>query len=69
MWEKYKRDHKDKVSNEKLYYDYLEENWTEFKESFSLENEEIQKCCIQDLINKILIKSMTIKELREEFEK
>lgn len=69
LWEKYKRDHKDKVSNEKLYYDYLEENWTEFKESFSLENEKIQKCCIQDLINKILIKSMTIKELREEFEK
>lgn len=69
LWEKYKREHKDQASNKEMYYDYLEENWTEFKEFFSLENEEIQKHCIQDLINKILVKSMTIKELRGEFEK
>lgn len=69
LWEKYKRDHKDRVPKAQVFYDYLETNWTEFQEYFSMDDKELQKYCIQDLISKILIKSRTIKELRGEFEK
>lgn len=67
LWEEYQKKHKGLVSKKKEFDDYLETNWTKFQEYFPMDNKELQKNCIQDLISKILYKSRVIKQLQGEF--